>query len=304
MAADAFADAVRFLGAGAFFAVEVVFEGARLAGVAFLADDALFAGLAFFAVGAFLAGVTFFLDAGLFGLAKALAAGERLAGARLVAHGLDEINEWLRDGLSTWRELHSVRLTTTVETLRVSLPRNRYFVSRGARMVSFFDYFRTDPMARLLLSAEQEGEYYFCYAPVQMKILERRTVLLEGPPSEGQPTLMAVTHPGCLAAANAYWRALEASAFPCTKAGSDVEELSPRQRRIISLLAADCSDEQIAKLVREHFDLRPKGIIQMLDLLRPIYQKTAAYGHFGRDEPEFSWERTDRAAALRAAAGL
>jgi len=63
-------------------------------------------------------------------------------------------------------------------------------------------------------------------------------------------------------------------------------------------------DEQIARLVREHFDLRPKGIIQMLDLLRPIYQKTAAYGHFGRDEPEFTWERTDKAAALRAAARL
>ena len=63
-------------------------------------------------------------------------------------------------------------------------------------------------------------------------------------------------------------------------------------------------DEQIAKLVREHFDLRPKGIIQMLDLLRPIYGKTAAYGHFGRDEPEFTWERTDKAALLRAAAGL
>ena len=64
------------------------------------------------------------------------------------------------------------------------------------------------------------------------------------------------------------------------------------------------ADEQIAKLVREHFDLRPKGIIQMLDLLRPIYQKTAAYGHFGRDEPEFSWEKTDKAAALKAAAGV
>ncbi|MDO5654308.1 MAG: methionine adenosyltransferase domain-containing protein, partial [Brachymonas sp.] len=63
-------------------------------------------------------------------------------------------------------------------------------------------------------------------------------------------------------------------------------------------------DEQIAQLVRDHFDLRPKGIIQMLDLLRPIYQKTAAYGHFGRNEPEFSWERTDKAQALRAAAGL
>jgi len=61
------------------------------------------------------------------------------------------------------------------------------------------------------------------------------------------------------------------------------------------------SDERIAQLVREHFDLRPKGIVQMLDLLRPIYAKTAAYGHFGREEPEFSWEQTDRAEALRAA---
>ena len=64
------------------------------------------------------------------------------------------------------------------------------------------------------------------------------------------------------------------------------------------------SDEKIEALVREHFDLRPKGIVQMLDLLRPIYRKSAAYGHFGREEPEFSWERTDRAAALKAAAGL
>jgi S-adenosylmethionine synthetase len=64
------------------------------------------------------------------------------------------------------------------------------------------------------------------------------------------------------------------------------------------------SDEKISALVNEHFDLRPKGIIQMLDLLRPIYEKTAAYGHFGRDEPEFTWERTDKAQALRAAAGL
>ena len=64
------------------------------------------------------------------------------------------------------------------------------------------------------------------------------------------------------------------------------------------------SDEKLSELVNEHFDLRPKGIIQMLDLLRPIYEKTAAYGHFGREEPEFTWERTDKAAALRTAAGL
>jgi S-adenosylmethionine synthetase len=63
-------------------------------------------------------------------------------------------------------------------------------------------------------------------------------------------------------------------------------------------------DEKIGQLVAQHFDLRPRGIVQMLDLLRPIYEKTAAYGHFGRDEPEFSWERTDRAAQLAEAAGI
>jgi S-adenosylmethionine synthetase len=59
-------------------------------------------------------------------------------------------------------------------------------------------------------------------------------------------------------------------------------------------------DDKLAQLVQQHFDLRPKGIIQMLDLLRPIYGKTAAYGHFGRDEPEFSWEGLDKVEALKA----
>ncbi|MEE9447837.1 MAG: methionine adenosyltransferase [Arenicellales bacterium] len=62
------------------------------------------------------------------------------------------------------------------------------------------------------------------------------------------------------------------------------------------------SDEKIEALIAEHFDLRPKGIVQMLDLLRPIYRNTAAYGHFGRTEPEFTWERTDKADILRDAA--
>lgn len=58
------------------------------------------------------------------------------------------------------------------------------------------------------------------------------------------------------------------------------------------------SNEKLTELVRAHFDLRPKGIVKALNLLRPIYQKTASYGHFGRDEPEFTWENTDKAAAL------
>jgi S-adenosylmethionine synthetase len=63
-------------------------------------------------------------------------------------------------------------------------------------------------------------------------------------------------------------------------------------------------DEKIAKIIAENFDLRPGAIIRDLDLRKPIYQKTAAYGHFGRDDFEFTWEKTDRADALRRAAGL
>ena len=67
--------------------------------------------------------------------------------------------------------------------------------------------------------------------------------------------------------------------------------------------AKGISDERIAKLVEKHFDLRPKGIIHSLNLLRPIYGKTAAYGHFGRDEPEFTWEAADKVSALKDDAG-
>ena len=67
---------------------------------------------------------------------------------------------------------------------------------------------------------------------------------------------------------------------------------------------ATISEARIIDLIREHFDLRPKGLINMLDLKRPIYQATAAYGHFGRERADFSWEKTDKAEALRAAAEL
>jgi S-adenosylmethionine synthetase len=63
-------------------------------------------------------------------------------------------------------------------------------------------------------------------------------------------------------------------------------------------------DDRIVGLVRDHFALTPRGIIEMLDLRRPIFRQTAAYGHFGRLEPEFTWERVDRSATLRADAGL
>jgi S-adenosylmethionine synthetase len=68
----------------------------------------------------------------------------------------------------------------------------------------------------------------------------------------------------------------------------------PTSIMVDSFGTAKLSDEELSKIVMENFDLRPKGIVNMLDLLRPIYKKTAAYGHFGRTEPEFSWEKIDK----------
>ncbi len=64
------------------------------------------------------------------------------------------------------------------------------------------------------------------------------------------------------------------------------------------------SDRLMEKLIRSHFQLTPRGMIESLDLRRPIFEKTAAYGHFGRNEPEFTWERVDKAESLRRDAGL
>jgi S-adenosylmethionine synthetase len=77
---------------------------------------------------------------------------------------------------------------------------------------------------------------------------------------------------------------------------------APDQRHGHDRGTGKMSDDALSALVLKHFDLRPKGIIQMLDLLRPIYEKTAAYGHFGREDPDFTWEATDKALALKQAA--
>ncbi len=78
----------------------------------------------------------------------------------------------------------------------------------------------------------------------------------------------------------------------------------PTSISINTFNTAKIKEEKIADLVREHFDLRPNGLIEMLDLRRPIYKATAAYGHFGREEADFTWEKTDKAEALKSAAAL
>jgi S-adenosylmethionine synthetase len=78
----------------------------------------------------------------------------------------------------------------------------------------------------------------------------------------------------------------------------------PTSVRVETFGTGNISEDRIISLISEHFDLRPRGIVSMLDLLRPIYAKTAAYGHFGRDDIDLPWERTDKADALKEAAGL
>jgi len=78
----------------------------------------------------------------------------------------------------------------------------------------------------------------------------------------------------------------------------------PTSIRVETFGTGVINENRLTQLVREHFDLRPRGLVAMLDLLRPIYQETAAYGHFGREEEQFTWERTDKAQALREAAGI
>lgn len=78
----------------------------------------------------------------------------------------------------------------------------------------------------------------------------------------------------------------------------------PTSISVETFATARIDDDKIIQLIRRHFDLRPKGLIAMLDLLRPIYQQTAAYGHFGREDIDLSWEKTDKADALKADAGL
>jgi S-adenosylmethionine synthetase len=78
----------------------------------------------------------------------------------------------------------------------------------------------------------------------------------------------------------------------------------PVSVNVVTFGTGKVSDEKIRQLIQEHFDLRPKAIIQQLDLLRPIYRNTASYGHFGREDADFTWEKTDKADVLRDAAGL
>ncbi|KQW47843.1 hypothetical protein ASC77_15585 [Nocardioides sp. Root1257] len=179
--------------------------------------------------------------------AAAQAARGELVGGEVVAVGFATIQDWLFTTGKTWQENLSVRPTGSLTQLRASLPTNRALLEAGLRMVSVFDYYGLDAGARLLLANEPIGDYLFGRAPVQMKIIDRRFVLLEGPSIDGSVSLMAMHSAPYMDAAWRYWDAIVASAIPVEDAGiSDLDALTKRQRQVIALLASDLGDDAIA----------------------------------------------------------
>lgn len=177
-------------------------------------------------------------------IVRRLAAGA-CSGVEIVAVGHLAANQWLLDHGADWAELLSVRPSATAAQLRISVPLNRHFIAHGVQMISLFDYDGLDAGGRLLLANESVGQYLFGVGPIQMKILDREFVLLNGPEVGGEMSLMKVTARTCLDAAWRYWEAAVGSSVPVV-AGGELAALTPRQRQIVALLATDLGDEAVA----------------------------------------------------------
>ena len=176
----------------------------------------------------------------------ALAARRKLPDVEIVERGYDRVNRWFLEASTGWRELLSVRPAGTTAQLRGSLPNNRAQLKRGLRMVSIFDVDGLEPEARVLLANEPAGTYLLSVAPVQMKIVDRRSVLLQGPEIDGEPSVMAVSSGRCLDAAWRYWEAAIKTSFPAGDRMNTLGDLTPRQRQIIALMSTGLGDEAIA----------------------------------------------------------
>jgi DNA-binding CsgD family transcriptional regulator len=182
----------------------------------------------------------------------------------VVAAGFDAIDAWMGEAVLSWHELLSVKPALTVPQLRATVPLNRERIDAGLKMISLYDHDGTEREAREILAHEERGSYLFGFASVQMKLVDRSFVLLQGPTVDGQLSVMQVSDPAVMAAAWGYWHAVVASSY---RAGQqpgpvpqsdrvvargaepddpDALELSSRQWRVVTLLATDTRDEAIA----------------------------------------------------------
>ena len=178
-------------------------------------------------------------------IATALAEGRRVD-AEVVDVRVDGMDQGLMSEQDTWTELLSVRPDVSAARLGSSLPNTRMLLDRGLRMISVYDLHGTDADARRVLAGETRGTYLLGIAPVQMKIVNREHVLLQGPTVDGRWTVMAVRARACLDAAWRYWDAVLKSAVPVAEAVDPLVDLTPRQQQVVALLATGAGDDAIA----------------------------------------------------------
>jgi DNA-binding CsgD family transcriptional regulator len=177
---------------------------------------------------------------------SAMERGQRVA-ARFLGRGAQDVNVAMVKAAGSWRVLDSIRSSGTVEQLSVSLPNNAFHMKAGLRMTSVWHRSGLDPDVRLMLAGEDPSAYFFSYAPVPMKIIDRRSVLLEGPRVAGEMTVIDVEDPACLAAARGYWDAVVSGMYPCDAETAALADLTVRQRRVIALMLTSSSDDEISR---------------------------------------------------------
>jgi DNA-binding CsgD family transcriptional regulator len=177
--------------------------------------------------------------------ATALAEG-RSVDAEVVDSGPNRHSQLFLEDQSSWTELLSVRPAATSNQLRGSLPNTRRLLTAGLRMTSVYDADGVSPDARLLLAGERVGTYLVSVAPVQMKIINREHVLLQGPFVDGRATVMAVRSRACLDAAWRYWEVVQKAAIPVGETVDPPGDLTPRQGQVVALMASGANDDAIA----------------------------------------------------------
>jgi DNA-binding CsgD family transcriptional regulator len=200
-------------------------------------------------------------------IATALADGRRVK-AEIVDGSRDSHGQILMmHEQERWSELLSVRPEASTTGLRGSLPNTRMLLAAGMRMISVYDLYGTPPDARLVLAGETQGTYLLSVAPVQMKIVNRDHVLLQGPFRDGEDTVMAVRSPACLDAAWRYWEAVHKAAIPVDEAVDPLGDLTPRQRQVVALLATGVGDDTIAAALGVSVRTVRSDVARILDAL-------------------------------------
>ncbi|HEY0948987.1 helix-turn-helix transcriptional regulator [Nocardioides sp.] len=190
-------------------------------------------------------------------------------GATVVAAGSNaDLNRWMRDDCVRWRDLLSVKPAGFVPQLQISLPQNRRLIADGLQMISLFSIEATGPESRCLLAGEEVGEYRLGVCPVQMKVIDRRYVLLNGPCENEESSIMEVTAPDCLDAAWRYWHAALAASIPAEEGvPTGLSRLTPRQRQVVALLTVDTRDEAIAETLDISVRTVRSDIADLMDAL-------------------------------------